>query len=185
MSKILLAVAASVLAMAAGNASAANSMNTGTLGLNVGFTNPTAVGGSGNTPSAFMVNGKYFIGKDMAVLAGLGLSINDSGGAANAKSTAIGFMAGIRKYLKTEDFAPFMGARFQYLSTRQAANDVTDFSFGVEGGAEYFLAKQFSVEGSVGFGYSSTEYSPVAGGPSTKATALGSKTYNIAANFYF
>ncbi len=122
-------------------------------------------------------------------MAGVGLSINDSGAAANSKSTDVGFMAGARKYLKTEDLAPFVGARFQYLSTQQGtgtgATDVTDFTLEAEAGAEYFLAKQFSLEGSVGFGYSSSESQLVSGGPSTKATSLGTTTFNVAANFYF
>ena len=184
MKKISLAGATLVLAMAAGSASAANSLNAGTMGLNVGFISATAMGGSG-TPADFMINGRYFIAKDVAMMAGVGLSINDNGQAANSKSTDVGFMAGIRKYLKTEDLAPFVGGRFQYLSTRQAGLDVTDFSFGVEAGAEYFLGKQFSLEGSVGFGYASSESQPAAGGVRIKATALGSRTYNVGANFYF
>lgn len=184
MNKISLAGATLVLAMAAGNASAANSLNTGTMGLNVGFTNATAIGGLG-TPADFMINGRYFVGKDMALIAGIGLSINDSGAPANAKNTDIGFMAGIRKYMKTDDLAPFVGARFQYLSTRQGIFDVTDFSMGVEGGAEYFLAKQFSLEGSVGIGYASSEAQPAGGGTTTKATAFGTRSYNVGANFYF
>ena len=185
MNKISLAGAALVLATAAGNASAANSLNTGAMGLNAGFTNAASISGSGGAPADFMINGRYFIGKDMAVMAGVGLSINDSGAPANSKSTDVGFMAGIRKYIKTDDFAPFVGGKFQYLSTRQGTNDVTDFSFGVEAGAEYFLAKQFSLEGSVGFGYASSESKPAAGGTTTKATALGSRSYNVGANFYF
>ena len=184
MNKIILAAAASALAIFAGNACAANSLNTGAKGLNVGFTNATALGNT-STPAAFMINGRYFMNKDMALLAGIGLSINDSGAATNSKNTDIGFMGGIRKYLKTEDLAPFVGARFDYLSTRQGTNDVTDFYLGAEAGMEYFLAKQFSLEGSVGFGYASTESQPAAGGATTKATALGSRTYNIGANFYF
>jgi len=185
MNKISLAGAALVLAVAAGNASAANSLNTGAMGLNVGFTNTSSISGSGGTPADFMINGRYFIGKDMAIMAGIGLSINDSGAPANSKSTDVGFMAGIRKYIKTDDFAPFVGGKFQYLSTRQGGNDVTDFSFGVEAGAEYFLAKQFSLEGSVGFGYASSEAQPAGGGATTKATAFGTRSYNVGANFYF
>jgi hypothetical protein len=184
MNRISLAGATLVLAMAAGNASAANSLATGTMGLNVGFSNATSLGGSG-TPAQFMVNGRYFIGKDLAVEAGVGLSIADNGQPANSKYTDVGFMAGVRKYLKSEDLAPFVGARFQYLSTRQNANDVTDVYIGAEAGAEYFLAKQFSLEGSVGFGYGSSESKPVAGGTSVKATALGTMSYNVGANFYF
>ncbi|HTN94065.1 MAG TPA: outer membrane beta-barrel protein [Gallionella sp.] len=188
MNRISLAGTALVLVMAAGDALAANSLNTGAIGLNVGFTGATALGNS-STPATFMINGRYFVAKDVAVAAGLGLSINDSGAPSNSKSTDVGFMAGIRKYLKTDDLAPFVGGRFQYLSTQQGfgggANDVTDFALVAEAGAEYFLAKQFSLEGSVGFGYASSESKPVAGGTTTKATSLGTTTYNVAANFYF
>lgn len=184
MNKLVLAGATLALAMAAGSASAANSLNAGTMGLNVGFTNATSMGGSG-TPADFLINGRYFIAKNMAVLAGVGLNIVDSGAAANAKSTDIGFMVGVRNYMKTDDLAPFIGGKLQYLSTRQGANDVTDFSIGVEAGAEYFLGKQFSLEGSVGFGYASADFKPVAGGTSVKATGFGSKTFNVGANFYF
>jgi hypothetical protein len=188
MNKISLAGATLVLAMAAGNASAANSLNTGSMGLNVGFANAVSLGGSG-TPTDFMINGRYFIGKDLAVEGGVGLSINDSGQPANSKYTDVGFMAGVRKYLKSDDLAPFVGGRFQYLSTQQGtgagSNDVTDIYFGAMAGVEYFLAKQFSLEGSVGFGYGSSESKPVGGGTSVKATALGTMTYNIGATFYF
>ena len=96
MKKIALVGAALALSMAAGSALAANSMNTGTMGFNV------------NTSDNTMINGKYFIAKDMAVLGGFGLGIN--GG--DAKGTDIELLAGVRKYMKTDDFAPFMGGRF-------------------------------------------------------------------------
>lgn len=181
MKKIALVLATVALAMAAGSALATPAA--GTMGLNVGFTQPTAL--ASNTSTNFMVNGKYFISKDTAVLAGVGLVMKDSGAVANSKSTDIGFQGGFRKYMKTDDFSPFAGGRIQYVSTRQGANDVTDLFFGVEGGAEYFLAKQFSLEGSVGFGYASSDSDPVAGGPSTKATYFGTTTLNVSANFYF
>ena len=182
MKKIALVGATLALAMAAGNALATPAA--GTMGLNVGFSQATAIANP-NTPANFMINGKYFIAKDTAVLAGFGLAIIDSGAAANAQSTAIGFQGGFRKYMKTDDFSPFVGGRLQYLSTRQGTNDVTDLSLGVEAGAEYFLSKQFSFEGAVGFGYASADYSPVAGGTSTKFTALGTTSLNVSANFYF
>jgi hypothetical protein len=186
MRKITLASSALTLAMAAGNACAATASGptAGSFGINVGFTQATAAGNN-STPANFLVNGKYFISKDMAVLAGVGFDMVDSGAAANSQSTNLGFQGGFRKYLKTDDLAPFVGGRLQYLSTRQGANDVTDFALMAEGGAEYFLARQFSLEGSVGFGYSSAESKPVAGGATTKATAFGSTMFNVSANFYF
>jgi len=184
MNKILLAGTALAMAMAAGSASAANSLNAGTMGLNIGFTSATAISGSGS-PADFLISGKYLIAKDTALLAGFGFQSVDTGAAANATSTDIGFMVGMRKYMKTDDFAPFIGGRLQYLSTRQGANDVTDFALIGEAGAEYFFGKQFSLEGSVGFGYGSAEAKPVGGGTSVKGTGFGTKVFNLGANFYF
>lgn len=195
MKRIALASTTLVLAMAAGSACAASASGptAGSFGINVGFTQPTATGSvaavSNTSPRDFMINGKYFITKDMAVLAGVGLVLVDSGAATNSKSTNIGFQGGFRKYLKTDELAPFVGGKLQYLSTRigsgGGARDVTDFALLAEGGAEYFLSRQFSLEGSVGFGYSSSESQPAAGGASTKATAFGSTTFSVSANFYF
>ena len=181
MKNITLAGATLALIIASGSALAAPAA--GSFGINVGFTQPTAL--TSGTPTNFMVNGKYFISKDTAVLAGVGLVMADSGAATNSKSTDIGFQVGFRKYMKTEDFAPFVGGRLQYVSTRQWPNDVTDFFLGVEGGAEYFLGKQFSLEGSVGFGYASSDSKGVVSGISTKATYFGTTSLNVSANFYF
>jgi hypothetical protein len=187
MKKSTLASMALVFAIATGNADAENGMTTGKLGLNIGFAQPTAVGSG--TPTDFMINGKYFISKDTAVLAGIGLVVVDSGVSPNSKSTNLGFQGGIRKYFKTDDFAPFAGGMMQYLSTRSgtggAARDVTDFALMAVGGAEYFLGKQFSLEGSVGFGYSSSESQSVSTGASTKASAFGTVMFNVSTNFYF
>ncbi|MBI3480393.1 MAG: DUF3575 domain-containing protein [Nitrosomonadales bacterium] len=174
MKKIILAGTALTLAMAAGSAAAAPAA--GTFGLNVDLN------------SDFKVTGKYFVAKDMAVLGGLGLSIRDNGSAANSKSTDIGFMFGARKYLKTDDFAPFIGGRLTYSTTRDVptgGTEYTDFGIGFETGAEYFLGKQFSLEGKVGFGYASHEFKTVGAATSTKMTALGSSTAALSANFYF
>ena len=194
MKKIALVGTTLALAMAAGSASAAsaaaaaNGPTAGSFGINVGFIQATAVGDT-TTPADFMINGKYFITKDMAVLAGVGLVMVDSGAPSNSKSTNIGFQGGFRKYLKTDDLAPFVGGKLQYLSTRTGfgtnAQDVTDFALMAEAGAEYYFRKQFSLEASVGAGYASAEFKPVAGGPSTKATAFGTTTFSVSANFYY
>jgi len=180
MKNFILAGSAWALIVAAGSASAAPSV--GSFGINIPLTSSTTPLG---TPSSFVISGRYLISKDMAVLAGVGLQMNDSGAATNNKSTDIGFMGGIRKYSRTDDFCPFVGGKLQYLSTRQGGNDVTDFALIAEAGAEYFLGKQFSLEGSVGGGYASRESKPVGGVVSTKATGFGSATFNVSANFYF
>jgi hypothetical protein len=56
-------------------------------------------------------------------------------------------------------------------------------------GAEYFLHRQFSAEGSVGFGYTSseTETTTVAGAVTTnfKDTTIGTQRVALSFNFYF
>lgn len=167
MKKLALAGVALVSILSAGSAMAANSMEAGTLGLSV------------TTTDNFVVKGKYFVAKDMAVLAGLGLRIQ---GGDNNKGTDIGLLAGVRKYLKSEDFAPFVGGRLEYSSTSDST--VINTALLAEGGAEYFVAKQFSLEARVGFGYSSTENKPV-GGTNTKTNYIGTTAVGIGANFYF
>jgi hypothetical protein len=87
--------------------------------------------------------------------------------------------------METNDFAPFFGGKLQYLTTRQGNFDVTDIVLMAEFGAEYFLAKQFSLEGSVGAGYASQKVEPVGGVTSTTATAMGTTTFSVSANYYF
>jgi hypothetical protein len=187
MKKIALVGATLALAMAAGTASAAGkgtdaAPSHGAFGLSVGV-------GNAINPGDFVVGGRYFITKDMAILAGFGLQMNDSGATANAKSTNFGLAGGFRKYLKTDDLAPFVGGQLLYVSTRQtnagAGFDVSTFGLNAEVGAEYFLSKNFSFEGSVLLGYTSNDWKPVVGGTSTKQTSFGTSRGNFAANFYF
>jgi hypothetical protein len=179
MKNISRAGATLVLAISAGGALAAPA---GSFGINVDLTSSATPLG---TPANFLLEGRYVVAKDTALLAGIGIQMNDTGAATNNKYTNIGFMGGFRKYLKTEDFSPFVGGKLQYLSTRQAGNDVTDFVLMAEAGAEYFFGKYFSLEGSVGGGYASQESKPVGGALSTKAKGLGTATFNVSANFYF
>ncbi len=187
MKKIALVGATLVLALAAGSASAAGKGDAapshGAFGLSVAI-------GTATTPFDYVLGGRYFIAKDMAILAGAGLQLNDSGAPANAKSTNFGLTGGFRKYLKTDDLAPFVGGQLAYASTRQnsaagAALDVTTFALFAEGGAEYFLSKNFSFEGSVQIGYTSNDAKPAAGGNSQKSTTFGTAKGNLGANFYF
>ncbi len=161
--------------MVAGNAAAANGPTAGAMGLNI------------DTNTNFPITGKYLMTKDTAVLAGIGLSMRDNGQPTNSKFTDLGIMAGFRKYLKTDDFAPFIGGRFEYSTTRDSTGtvDLTDFGIKLEAGAEYFLAKQFSVEGRVSFGYASQDRKPVGTATSTKSTEFGSASAGLSANFYF
>lgn len=164
MKKFTLAGAVMVLTMSAGSVLAENSLHVGAMGLNIT-----------TTRDDLFINGKYFIEKDTAILGGFGLGI--AGGTAPNKGTDIGFLVGMRKYLKTSDFAPFIGGRFQYTTTQDST--VTDLVIAAEAGAEYFVVKQFSIEGRVDFGYRSTDF------PTRKNTNFGSGAAALSANFYF
>ena len=168
MKKFMLAGAITVLSMSAGSVLAENSLHLGAMGLNL------------STQDSFLINGKYFIEKDTAILGGFGLGIK--GG--DDKGTDIGFLVGMRKYLKTSDFAPFIGGRFQYATTDDS--NITTVVISGEAGAEYFVAKQFSIEGRVDFGYRSTEFdNPSPFIPTIKETNIGTNSATLSANFYF
>jgi len=174
MKKIASVVATLALAIFASGAYAANSLSKGTFGLNVGT---GAIDRSTTRPVddfGFIVNGKYFIQSDLAILGGLGFGSLGGGRIIKNKN---GLIIGARKYLHVADFAPFVGGRLTYASTDDGTVKTT--SIVGEGGAEYFLAKQFSFEGRVGFGYESQDQGGV------KNNRFGTKTMSISFNFYF
>ena len=161
-----------VLALSAGSVSAANSLNAGTFGINV------------DTNDHSIINGKYLVTKDLAVLAGFGLAVrNNTVGPVSISSTDTSFLIGVRKYLKTDDFAPFVGGRFTLVTTNDS--NTTDLEFLGEAGVEYFVGKQFSIEGRVGFGFRSTETQFPPSTITEKDTIFGSSSASISANFYF
>ncbi len=86
-----LAAVVLILALAAifwpGNASAANSLKAGTVGLNVDVNN-NFFGMNGDTNNNFVITGKYFIDSDLAVLAGFGLGLKG----ADAHGTDVGYL---------------------------------------------------------------------------------------------
>lgn len=173
MKKIALAGATIALAMAASSAYAANSLNAGTIGLHIPVITSTSTTNTNiNSP---IISGSYFIARDLAVLGGFGFS---SGGPSGNSTTTFALMGGARKYMKVDDFAPFVGAFVKYESTSSSPT-ATAMTIAAEGGAEYFLAKQFSVEGKVIFGYQSVESA------GTKSTYFGTTTANLGLNFYF
>jgi hypothetical protein len=128
-----------------------------------------------------VISGKDFVLKDVAVLAGFGFGAQ--GG--DAKGTDLGIGAGARKYLEIDDFAPFAGGSIFYSKTRDG--NQKDMSIMGEFGAEYFLHKQSSIEGSVGFGYTSSETETTAGTVTTKFkdTTIGTQRFALSFNFYF
>jgi hypothetical protein len=144
---------------------AANSLKRGSAGLNV------------TVNDDFVLSGKYFVMKDLAVLAGFG--VGAKGG--DAKGTDFGIGGGVRKYLSMEDFAPFVGGSAFYGSTLDG--DQKDWNIMGEFGAEYFMHKQFSVEGSAGFGYRSSKTKT--GGTTFEDTTFGTRRFGFSLNFYF
>lgn len=167
MKNIILAGATLILATVGGSALAANSLNAGTFGLSVPVVASTSP----------IISGKYFFAKDMALEAGFGFS---SGGVSGASATTMALLVGARKYLKVDDFAPFVGAYLKY-TTVSSSPATTSMELAAQAGAEYFLAKQFSVEGKVAFGYTSND----TGVAATKTTYFGTGTAGLSVNYYF
>jgi hypothetical protein len=155
------------------------SLKSGTMGFNVGMGN-SILGDLG----VITISGKYFILDDLAVLAGIG--VQDSSGDFDERFFSIS--AGLRHYFNTNDFSPFVEGRFSYEDENTTVTgDRTDqnaFDFSAIFGAEYFLSKQFSVEGAVGFGFGTiTIKTP--GLPDQDSTYFGTRTVGVSANFYF
>ncbi len=173
MMKIVLASATLVLAMATGSVLAAgNSLNKGSMGLSIPVTG-----------SDFVVEGKYLIENNMAVLGGFGLAIIDADpGMGITEGTDVGLMGGVRKYFPMGEFAPFVGGRVDYRSTLDS--NVSEFGIGAEAGAEYFIGKQFSVEGRAGLGYTSISVD-VPPATTRDASTIGTTSFAFSANFYF
>lgn len=171
MKKIALAIVIMALTVSTGSAFAANSLVPGAISLGVGV----AERGSLATPINPLISGKYAVAKDMAILGGFGFL---SGGPSGATTTTLAVEAGVRKYLKTDDYAPFVGGVFQYASTSGTPSS-NSLGLAAEFGAEYFLARQFSIEGKAQFGYISQD----TGG--AKASYIGSTTAGLSVNFYF
>ncbi len=187
--RIVAAVAGVLLMMGiAGSAFAAtNSLQQGSMGLSIGFgdsalnnvANPTDT----NPRNPIVdISGRYFIARDLAFTGGIGLQMNsgDLGG------TYLSFNAGIRKYLRTEDFAPFIGGQFSFISYDADINgttiaDYTAFEFDGMFGAEYFLGRSFSIEGTIGIalGHGKNNHT------NEDTTYFGTRNMGVMANFYF
>ncbi len=180
MKQVVIIMAAVAMIMGSGicSASAAantsSSLNAGAIGINVGFED-SSLGGTG----VIMVSGKYLVLNDLAITAGVGLQA--SGGDLNADFFSLS--GGVRKYFKTDEFAPFIEGKFTYVSEDIdiLGVDRTTAEFSANFGAEYFLHKQFSIEGSVGLGLG-TVNDKLSG---SDYTFFGTHTVGLSANFYF
>jgi len=169
MKKFVLVVLAAALFLGIGiqNASADNGLKQGTFALGV------------STDPDMVIHGKYLLANDLAITGGLGFGLK--GG--DAEGTDIAVEAGVRKYLKVADFAPFVGGVLSFSSTNDS--NTTGFALYAEGGAEYFLSKHFSFEGSARFGYISNDVKNPVTGVKFKDSTFGTGRAAIGANFYF
>lgn len=179
---IIVAAVAVVMGLGIGSASAAsgsNSLKSGTLGFNVGF-GDSVFGNIG----VVTVSGKYFLQDNLALVAGFG--VQESSGDFDDKFFSLS--GGARYYLKTDDFSPFVEGKFSYEDENVNVNgsrlDQTALDFSAVVGAEYFLHRQFSIEGAVGLGFGTiTVKNP--GLPDQDVTYFGTRTVGVSANFYF
>jgi hypothetical protein len=190
-----IAVLAVVMIMAAGlagSAYAANSLNAGAKALSIGF-GDSALNNVANPTDAqprnpiVDISGRLFISKDTAITGGFGFQLNSG----DVDGTYLSLNAGIRKYLKTDDFAPFVGGQFSYITydaeAKNAAGvsrtyaDYSAWEFAGILGAEYFLSKAFSIEGSIGVALGSGKDSV----SHNDTTYLGTRNMGVRANFYF
>jgi hypothetical protein len=158
-----------------GAAMADNSLQTGAKALSFGVAN-----------GDIEISGRYFLGSDLAILAGAGFSYASN----NDSTTDYSLTAGIRKYFKKTDLAPFVGGivsfrRNDIIVPSGGGTDVeSERTFEIDGvgGLEYFVAKQVSVEAQVGIGLSSIHN---VDGTGDDQTQFGTFSSGITVNFYF
>lgn len=174
MKKCAFAGSALALMVVSVSAMADNAMNAGTFGLSVDTLN-SQLG---------MIQGKYFMSSNLAVVGGFGLASYGNGG-----GTTWTIMGGVRNYMSTGDFSPFIEGVASYQSAN--SGNMTAWALVANGGGEYFFNKHFSVEGKVGLGYASQTVSTtvfIGGIPytvNTTSTVFGTRTAALGANFYF
>ena len=94
------------------------------------------------------------IGDSLGLEFSLALDVLDDD---NTSVTNLGAGIGVKKYLsERKQFQPFVGGRFgfHHYSADYGNTDVDDTRFGITAvlGGEYFVTRQLSVEGEIGFG---------------------------------
>jgi hypothetical protein len=185
----IVAVVMVMMAGLAGSAFAANSLAQGSKGISVGmgdsvFGHPNfPLGDAAATQNPVVdISGRFFVAKDLALTLGAGLQLNTS----DVEGTYLSLSFGARKYLSTNDFAPFVGGQLSYISWDGKTDagkfaDASVFDLAAFFGAEYFFAKNFSVEGAIGIGLGQANDDIT----NTDTTYFGTRTMGVHANFYF
>jgi hypothetical protein len=123
--------------------------------------------------------GRMFLSPGLALNVGFGFQTAD-GDPGMPDGTDLSLLLGIRKYLRIDDFAPFAEGDLVYISNDSSRLDTLGVLANF--GAEYFLHKQFSFEGSIGVGLLQIETNT---GPNAESTILGTSSLGVRANFYF
>jgi len=179
-----IAVVVLMAAALAGNAFAANSIAQGSKGISVGmgdsvFSHKAIPNVDAMINDVVDINGRYFVAKDMAIYGGFGLQ-TDGG---DADGMYLSLTVGARKYLKVDDFAPFVGGQLSYITVKSDP-DIVDLSIidlSAMFGAEFFVGKQFSLEGAIGVGLGQASDDLT----NSDDTYFGTRTIGVRANFYF
>ena len=172
---LIVAMAVVLVALLSGSAFAANSIQQGKFGISVGFSNLSQF------PDGLedIIIGRMMLTSGLGLNLGLGYSKAD-GDPGMPDGTDLSLVLGVRKYLKADDFAPFVEGDLVYIS--QDSTQLDTIGILVNAGAEYFLHKQFSLEGSVGIGLLQVETNT---GLNRESTILGTQSLGVRANFYF
>lgn len=170
----------------AGSAGAESAMATGARAVSISVEDSTA-----DMTTGTLWRGKFFQEPTFALTAGAGLNV--FGG--DADGTNITLQGGARKYLATNSFAPFIGGLVSYSTLesdiaaggQNATAETTTIAFVGELGAEYFFAREFSVEGSLRAGFSSSDSDVDTGAGTTNFTATNFGTFGsqVSLNYYF
>lgn len=130
-----------------------------------------------------IITGKLGLSRDLALLLGIGLRTSNENTPIGNKGTELQVEAGLRKYLKVADFAPFAEAGLQIISDTGGDTERSGFGVFANVGAEYFFNKQFSVEGAAGVALSSDSFKTA--GTTTTSTTLSTSRLGVGFSFYF
>ena len=162
-----------IMGIGIGNTSAQTSTMDRQIGISVGLGNSVF----GDTDNSIIdITGRYRIAYDISLLAGFGFETHSG----DADGSYFSISIGARKYLSTNDFAPFIDGKLSYVTQDvDGDTDIIDLTVGF--GAEYFLHKQFSVEGSIGIGFGVEDDNDT----HDDDIYFGTRTIGVRANFYF
>ncbi len=169
-----------------GSAFAANDLREGAGAISVGmgdsiFSNNVMPGMTTYINNVADINGRYLVQRDVALYGGVGFQSDGS----DANAGYFSIKAGARKYLKVDDLAPFIEGQLGFATVSvQGEHTLSVVDLAALFGAEYFLGKQFSLEGAVGFGVGQAKQTTGAKDGATD-NYFGTRTVGVHANFYF